>query len=136
MHYRLFYKEFRLQTVHYTEGVPLVDDYKTTAIEDEDKIYCNCCGKEMNKTGGGDMHMDYLHIEKTWGYFSAKDLTTHTFNICEKCYDKWVASFIIPVEEGYIEERCAEEGYIEDVFPYSEEDITLLNEAYQVELSK
>lgn len=98
----------------------------TTNMEDEDRIYCNCCGKEITKTGSGDAHMDYLHVEKSWGFFSSKDLTTHAFNICEACYDRWTANFAIPVEDNYIEE----------IFFYSDEEITLLNKAYEAEQSK
>lgn len=108
-----------------TEGVPVLDNYKATSVEDS-RLYCNCCGEEIIKTAVADTHMDYLHVEKSWGYFSAKDLTTHSFNICEKCYDKWVTSFAIPVEETYIE----------DIFFYSEEEIRLLNDAYKVGLCK
>lgn len=103
-----------------------MDDYKIAGMEDEDKIYCNCCGKEIIKAQLTDSHMDYLHIEKSWGYFSSKDLTTHSFNICETCYDKWVADFTIPVEEMYIE----------DIMLYSDEEISQLNEAYKAHLLK
>ena len=103
-----------------------MDNYKTAGVEDEDKIYCNCCGKEIIKTAVVDTYMDHLRIEKSWGYFSSKDLTAHAFNICEKCYDRWLENFAIPVEDVYIE----------DVFFYSEEELQLLNEAYSKELCK
>ncbi|WP_069999873.1 hypothetical protein [Cellulosilyticum sp. I15G10I2] len=103
-----------------------MNNHKTAGVEDEDKIFCNCCGKEIAKTAIVDTHTDYLHIEKSWGYFSSKDLTTHSFNICEKCYDNWIESFIVPVEDVYIE----------DVYFYSEEELKLLNEAYHAELCK
>ena len=64
--------------------------------------------------------MEYLRVEKEWGYFSHKDLTKHTFNICESCYDKWVASFAIPVEEFPVDE----------IHIYTEEELEVLNEAY------
>ena len=101
-------------------------DYKTAKVEKRQKIYCNCCGEEIGKTAIRDMYMDYLHINKSWGYFSSKDLTAHTFNICEKCYDHWVTSFIVPIEDIYVE----------DGFFYSEEEIKLLNEAYKAESYK
>ncbi len=104
----------------------MLDNYKTASVSDKDKIYCNCCGKEIVKTEVVDTYMDYLHIEKSWGYFSSKDLTTHSFNICEKCYESWTEGFAIPVEDVYIE----------DIFFYSEEELKLLNEAYQIELCK
>ena len=59
-----------------------------------DKIICNQCGKEIPVVKGvaGE---DYLSVEKCWGYFSKKDGQTDTFELCEDCYDKLVASFKI-----------------------------------------
>lgn len=59
--------------------------------------YCNMCGNEIERqeaapTGEG------LHIEKHWGYFSEKDGEIHTFDLCEKCYDRLTDSFLIPAE--------------------------------------
>lgn len=85
------------------------------------EIYCNCCGNPIIKTTLKDVTMDFLHIEKEWGYFSNKDLTKQMFNICERCYDKWVSSFKIPVEE-----YCVEEIHV-----YTDEEIEILNEAYK-----
>ena len=65
--------------------------------------------------------MDHLHIEKEWGYFSSKDLTKHVFNICEECYDKWIASFNIPVEQFPVE----------DIRVYTDEEIEILRVAYE-----
>ena len=48
------------------------------------KIVCNKCKKEIT-------------VEKRWGYFSHKDGELHRFDICEECYDTWIASFQIPV---------------------------------------
>ncbi|MEG1140767.1 MAG: ribosomal protein S18-alanine N-acetyltransferase [Lachnospiraceae bacterium] len=59
----------------------------------EEKIRCQCCGK-MARFENGLMKDDFLHIEKEWGYFSKKDGTHHEFNVCEECYDKWVAEFV------------------------------------------
>ena len=33
----------------------------------------------------------------SWGYFSKKDGETHSFDLCEECYDKWIGGFQIPV---------------------------------------
>ena len=50
---------------------------KTKSVVDvkeiPEKIICDACGRE---------------IEKTWGYFSEKDGRQDSFDICEKCYDK------------------------------------------------
>ena len=85
------------------------------------EIYCNCCGKPIIKTTLKDVTMDYVNIEKEWGYFSNKDLTRQMFNICERCYDKWVSTFEIPVEEYPVEE----------IHVYTDEEIEILNEAYR-----
>lgn len=51
------------------------------------RIVCDSCGKEITEKE------DHLHLEKTWGYFSRKDGENHQWDICEDCYDKWVADF-------------------------------------------
>lgn len=55
------------------------------------KIVCNKCGREIQNE-------DVLSIEKRWGYFSNKDNDVHKFDLCEKCYDEFIATFEIPVE--------------------------------------
>ncbi|OON97690.1 MAG: hypothetical protein ATN36_02690 [Epulopiscium sp. Nele67-Bin005] len=64
---------------------------------------CNCCGQGIEQVATSGVYIDYLHVKKEWGYFSKKDLTLHQFNICEACYDKWINSFTIPIEEVPIE---------------------------------
>ncbi|WP_310601974.1 hypothetical protein [Anaerosporobacter sp.] len=61
------------------------------------EICCNACGKKI-KVEHGILKEDVFNAEKEWGYFSQKDLQVHTFNICEKCYNKMVSNFVIPVE--------------------------------------
>lgn len=85
------------------------------------KIYCNCCGKAIGETAIVGTHMDYLYVEKQWGYFSSKDFTKQSFNICEQCYDQWVSSFKIPVQELPVD----------DISSYSDEEMELLCEAYR-----
>jgi uncharacterized C2H2 Zn-finger protein len=58
-------------------------------------VKCNRCGQDMPHE---DNHGDYLKVNKSWGYFSNKDLQTHTFHLCEACYDDIIKDFIIPVE--------------------------------------
>lgn len=107
--------------VHHAEGVSLLDNDKQMRDYSQKEVYCNCCGNPITRTAIIDTHMDYVHIEKEWGYFSCKDLTRHSFNVCEKCYDKWTDSFAIPVEEFLVE----------DITLYSEEEISMLNKAYR-----
>lgn len=61
------------------------------------EIVCNCC-KKVIQVQDSIPQMEYLHVEKEWGYFSGKDGEKQEFDICEACYDKWTQSFQIPVE--------------------------------------
>lgn len=88
------------------------------------EVYCNCCGQVINETGS--MKEDYLQVRKAWSYFSSKDLTGHSFNMCEVCYDNMIASFKIPVEEFPVDE----------IPTYSDEELQVLCEAYKAELRK
>ena len=40
---------------------------------------------------------DYISIKKEWGYFSNKDTEHHEFDLCEACYDRITADFVIPL---------------------------------------
>ncbi len=55
---------------------------------------CNCCGKEYQVT-----EKELCHIKKQWGYFSNKDGTIQEFDVCEDCFDRWLAQFAIPPEK-------------------------------------
>ena len=63
----------------------------------ENQIYCNSCGKRIVKNIGSQ-GQDYLHVEKSWGYFSGKDGERHSFDLCEACYDKMRMTFVLDVE--------------------------------------
>ena len=69
----------------------------TKEIQEISKIICNKCGKEIPVAGGVPSE-DMLEVEKRWGYFSGKDGETHSFDICEKCYDNMVKQFKIPAD--------------------------------------
>ncbi len=58
-------------------------------------IVCNKCGRRIPVIKGVPQE-DALHVEKSWGYFSRKDGERHSFDICEECYDKWMAGFEEP----------------------------------------
>ena len=64
----------------------------------EKVICCNKCGREICHVETVEK-ADYLKIEKNWGYFSNKDGISHSIYICEECYDEWITSFQIPLEE-------------------------------------
>ena len=64
----------------------------------EQRVYCNKCGKEICVKEDIEK-ADYLKIEKNWGYFSNKDGVCHCMNICEICYDDLIKTFQIPPTE-------------------------------------
>jgi ribosomal-protein-alanine N-acetyltransferase len=65
--------------------------------EKPDKIYCNKCGKLIEKNESG-YFADYLDVQKEWGYFSAHDGEKHYFDLCQHCYQEFIASFALPVD--------------------------------------
>jgi hypothetical protein len=62
------------------------------------EISCNSCGKKIEIISGMPGE-GVLSIDHEWGYFSGKDGDRHSFDLCEKCYDKIVSNFVIPVEQ-------------------------------------
>lgn len=74
--------------------------YKNYKKEEKqiEKIVCNMCKREIEVINGIPRE-DMLTVEKRWGYFSRKDNEIHHFDLCEDCYDKFVASFAIPLEK-------------------------------------
>ncbi len=75
--------------------------YRLKETKEVEKIICNKCGKEIEIKNGVPTE-DTLQVQKRWGYFSGKDNEEHFFDLCEACYDEFVAGFQIPidVEEG------------------------------------
>lgn len=74
---------------------PVIDEEEKNLYNE---IICNCCGKVII-TKGQLPKKEYIRIKKTWGYFSNKDGQVHTMNICEDCYDKWVATFVKKIDK-------------------------------------
>lgn len=62
-------------------------------------VICNCCGKTL-KSEQGYLKEECVNIEHVFGYFSKKDGIRQKLDLCEDCFDKIVASFVIPVEES------------------------------------
>lgn len=71
--------------------------YKIEGTKVVDKIICNKCGKEIF-VNNGIQEADTFSVQKRWGYFSEKDNEQHSFDLCEECYDAWVATFQVPIE--------------------------------------
>jgi len=63
-----------------------------------EKARCNCCGKVL-KVERNIVCEDFVHIKKSWGYFSKRDGITQEFTMCEQCVEKLVAGFVVPIEE-------------------------------------
>lgn len=61
-------------------------------------IICNRCKKEIPVRNDVPRE-DSLFVEKRWNYFSDKDNEVHTFDLCEDCYDKMIADFLISPTE-------------------------------------
>lgn len=62
------------------------------------QVRCNGCGREL-KAEKEIIREGYFTADVRFGYFSRKDGTRHTFDLCEDCYDRWIDTFAIPVEE-------------------------------------
>lgn len=60
-----------------------------------EKIVCNQCGREL-KLENGIVQEGVFRGEARWGYFSGKDGEKHFFDLCEECYDRMIANFLIP----------------------------------------
>jgi hypothetical protein len=69
--------------------------YQSRDVSVVREIICNKCGEIIAKETDCNK-VDYISINKTWGYFSNKDNENHTIDICEKCYDEWIKTFKIP----------------------------------------
>ncbi len=67
-------------------------------MRDERKLCCNQCGKEI-RIEQGIAREDFLTVKKKWGYFSKKDGRQDEFCLCEACYDRLIAGFLVPVTE-------------------------------------
>ena len=70
---------------------------QTRKVKEVTGIVCNKCGRVIPVVEGVPQE-DVLTVDKRWGYFSEKDGETHSFDLCEECYDKWIGGFKIPVE--------------------------------------
>lgn len=67
------------------------------------QVTCNKCGKHL-RVQNGVLTEECCSVAHSFGYFSQKDGIRHRFDLCESCYDKFVASFVIPVEESEVTE--------------------------------
>ncbi len=61
------------------------------------RVVCNKCGREL-KVADGCLREGCFSAEAVFGYFSRKDGSVHSFDLCEDCYDEMIAQFQLPVE--------------------------------------
>ncbi len=66
-------------------------------------VICNKCKKELTVENGIITEGCY-HGDCQFGYFSKRDGIKHSFDLCEECYNKFIKSFAIPVEEEELKE--------------------------------
>lgn len=59
-------------------------------------VICNKCGRSCRVEDRVSSGFVCVEIRVHWGFFSHKDLASHQSHICEGCYDKLVAGFVIP----------------------------------------
>lgn len=73
---------------------------KYTKIEENHllEVRCNQCGKAL-LVENGMLKEGCFHGENVFGYFSDKDGSKHSFDLCENCYDSMIAKFMLPIEE-------------------------------------
>ena len=73
-------------------------EYRIQEGKELEKVVCNKCGKVI-LVHNGILTEDMLSVEKRWNYFSNKDNDVHRFDLCEACYDEWIGTFCVPIEQ-------------------------------------
>ena len=66
-------------------------------------MYCNACGKKL-KMQHDVLLEDAFEAKKQWGFFSKKDMKLYSFVLCEECYDRITAQFVIPPDVSEVTE--------------------------------
>lgn len=69
-----------------------------------EKVVCNRCKKQLAASQTGVLLEDYLHVEKTWGYFSGQDGQKIEFDLCEDCTKQLIQEFELPVYQEDVTE--------------------------------
>ena len=70
--------------------------YSYRKESDLEQVICNGCGKVM-ELKNGCLREECFHAEQLFGYFSNKDGSRQSFDLCETCYDEMIARFRVPV---------------------------------------
>lgn len=61
-----------------------------------EQIVCNGCKRLIHGMNEAELYEEYLHIEKTWGYFSKQDGQKIAFDLCEQCVNDLLKRLCIP----------------------------------------
>ena len=61
------------------------------------KVVCNACGKIL-LVENGILKEECIHVDHDFGFFGEKDGESESFDLCESCYEKLTAGFVVPVE--------------------------------------
>lgn len=69
--------------------------YNKCQIDKIEAVTCNQCGKQL-KVENGILREGAFQVDNHWGYFSHKDGETHSVDLCEECYEKWIDGFAVP----------------------------------------
>lgn len=72
--------------------------YGDTGKKQLEQVICNCCGKRLKQREQIVLE-GFCPVQVSWGYFSDKDGETHSFDLCEACYDRITGQFAVPVEK-------------------------------------
>ncbi|MDR1537019.1 MAG: hypothetical protein LBU32_03315 [Clostridiales bacterium] len=76
--------------------------YKAVQVEiqEVDTVVCNLCGRTISEHGGN--HDCHVSVEKKWGYGTKWDGETHSFDLCETCYEELISRFKIDIARSGI----------------------------------
>lgn len=81
--------------------------YKTKTIKHEidvtliTDVICNSCGEACKgfRNQDGGMEAECVTVDKTWGYFSGKDMVRQVAHLCEDCWDSLTENWKVPPTE-------------------------------------
>ncbi len=66
-------------------------------------VICNKCKKNL-KVEKGIVKEGCFCGDTLFGYFSNRDGSRHSFDLCEECYNEMIKEFAIPVQEEEVTE--------------------------------
>ena len=73
-------------------------EYKNTEAKVLSRVICNGCGKAIEVKRGMPVE-EVFQVRHVWGYFSGKDGEVDQFDLCEECYDRMTAQFVVPLKK-------------------------------------